>query len=193
MQEDTAARDFLRYAVSPAIWVGGAIFLVIFLSKLPFATLKQYADLSPIGTVIIAAIAASIAVGAMLVQRDTAKRRAAVDFFLKTETDETLINAYYNFTALVPQIPAILSRADLQRSDADCRTIETWLRVCELIAVGVIRGAFSENVTLAYWGDVLPETRRDAQLFIQHVRRTPGWGSAATYCDIDTLCRRWGH
>lgn len=55
-------------------------------------------------------IAAGIAWRAIHIQRDTAKRRAAIDFFLKMETEDGLIGAYDAFRALAPQIVAIASR-----------------------------------------------------------------------------------
>ena len=39
---------------------------------------------------------------------------------------------------------------------AEYKDARTFLNICELIAVGVNKGAFSESVSKAYWGDVLP-------------------------------------
>ena len=57
-----------------------------------FNCLETVAKLAPIGTALIALSAAIIALLAILAQMHIARRRAAIDFFLKTEVDtHTLI------------------------------------------------------------------------------------------------------
>ena len=158
-----------------------------------FDSFAQAAKVAPLATAFIALGAALVAVYAMHLQRDTARRRAAIDFFLKTEMDEKLIDAYNEFLDLVPQIPAIISRPTLSRRDDEYKKLRTWLNLCELIAVGINLGAFSERVSYDYWGYVLPESFMGARLFIMHIRSTPGLGAAATFCDLEKLCRKWGH
>jgi hypothetical protein len=74
-------------------------------------TLKEAAELAPLWTammttitVCIAATAAFIAWRAIGAQRDIARRRASIDFFLKTETDKTLIDLYEKYKRLGPTI-----------------------------------------------------------------------------------------
>ena len=153
----------------------------------------EAAKVAPLATAFIALVAAIIALVALFIQRDTARRRAAIDFFLKTEMDEKIIDTYNDFLDLVPQIPAIISRPTLSRRDEEYKKLRTWLNICELIAVGINLGAFSERVSYDYWGYVLPDSFRGARLFILHIRRTPGLGAAATYADLEKLCRKWGH
>jgi len=167
-------------AFSLGLWVG----------HLPITSLEGAAKLAPLGTAIIASFAAIIAAIAVFVQRDTARRRAAIDFFLKTEMDADIITAYHRFQELVPAISQIIARLD-PLLDNDYRELRKWLNICELIAVGVNRGAFSNRVTCDYWGDVLPDTFSQAKAFILYIRQTPGHGSPATYCDLEKLCRRW--
>jgi hypothetical protein len=56
-------------------WAGG----------LPLTSWEETAKIAPLGTAGVATLAAAIALAAMFAQRDTAKRRAAIDFFLKTK------------------------------------------------------------------------------------------------------------
>jgi len=60
-----------------------------------FNGLETVAKLAPIGTALIALSAAIIALLAILAQMHIARRRAAIDFFLKTEVDRTAIDLSY--------------------------------------------------------------------------------------------------
>src|SRR5215831_13768055 len=45
----------------------------------------------------------------------------------------------------------------------DYDDIRAFFNICELIAVGVNKGAFSKSVSEAYWGDVIPEVYKTAK------------------------------
>jgi hypothetical protein len=64
------------------------------------------------------------------------------------------------------------------------------LNICELIAVGIKR-TFSESVSYAYWGDVIPQSYRTAQHLITVIRNTPEEGSRYTYEDLEKLAEKW--
>src|SRR4051794_40207540 len=76
-----------------------AIVLVLFILGVHLATINwdMAARYAPIFTPTIALGAAIIAWRAIAAQRDIARRRAAIDFFLKTETDRNLIDLYTKF------------------------------------------------------------------------------------------------
>jgi hypothetical protein len=57
-------------------------------------TLEELAKIAPIGTVIIALSALGVATWSLLAQKGVTRRRAVIDFFLKTEMDEKLLIAY---------------------------------------------------------------------------------------------------
>ena len=116
---------------------------------------ETIAKLAPIGTALIVLIAAIIAFGSMWVQMHIARRRASIDFFLKAEMDTTVIDLYNKFKANAPLIAFVPDPSDLTRSDYN--DARAFLNICELIAVGVNKGAFSKSVSEAYWGDVNPE------------------------------------
>jgi hypothetical protein len=73
----------------------------------------------------------------------------------------------------------------------DYEDIRTWLNICELIAVGVNKGAFSKSVSEAYWGDVIQNTYRTAKALINRIRVTPGEGSKLTCFDLEDLAKKW--
>jgi hypothetical protein len=73
----------------------------------------------------------------------------------------------------------------------DYRDFCAFLNICELIAVGIKGGAFSERISQAYWGDVIPESYRTAEKLINRIRNTPGEGSRHTYVDLEELAKKW--
>ena len=124
---------------------------------------------TPIATATIALGAAGTAVAAILIQRDVAKRRAAIDFFLKTDLDREIISLYDRFKKIdVSHLRSTPMPAKLDLPEY--RDARTFLNICELIAVGVNKGAFSESVSKAYWGDVLPNAYKKMRAFIRDVR-----------------------
>jgi hypothetical protein len=156
-----------------------------------FNCLETVAKLAPIGTALIALSAAIIALLAILAQMHIARRRAAIDFFLKTEVDRTAIDLYKTFKAKAPLITSIPDPVlDVERRNA-YEDIRAFLNICELIAVGVRKRAFSKSVSKAYWGDVIPSSYQTAKQLIDDIRRTPGEGSRYTYIDLEKVAKKW--
>jgi hypothetical protein len=150
---------------------------------------ETMAKLAPIGTALIVLIAAIIALGSMWVQMHIARRRASIDFFLKAEMDTTVIDLYNKFKANAPLIAFVPDPSDLTRSDYN--DARAFLNICELIAVGVNKGAFSKSVSEAYWGDVIPDAYQTSKQLINNIRTTPGEGSRYTYINLEKLAKRW--
>ncbi|HZQ13668.1 MAG TPA: DUF4760 domain-containing protein [Pseudolabrys sp.] len=148
------------------------------------------AKFAPLATAIVAVVAAIIAFLAILTQRDIARRRAAIDFFLKTEMDQTLIDLYNDFKKIAPTILSHPSMSDFAKT-AGYQKVRAFLNVCELISVGINQGAFSKRVSYAYWGDVLPNSYKATLPLIKYVRESGDDGSAATYVDLEKICKKW--
>jgi hypothetical protein len=151
---------------------------------------KAVASLAPIGTALIALSAALIALRAIQAQKDIARGRAAIDFFLKTDLDPNTAKLYTDFRKIVPTIRGIDSWTDFMKTD-EFKTVRSFLNICELIAVGVRHGAFSERLSFAYWGDVLPASYNETQDLIREIRVTPGEGTRDSLSDLEWLCKRW--
>jgi hypothetical protein len=149
---------------------------------------EAVAKLAPIGTALIALSAAIIAWFAIQAHRDIAKRRAAIDFFLKTEMDKTAIDLYINFKKNAPLVTSVPTNPLDNREYNDIRA---FLNICELIAVGVLTGAFSESVSFDYWRDIIPKSYRDAEQLIKDIRNTPEEGSRHTYIELEKLAKIW--
>jgi hypothetical protein len=163
--------------------------LGVWLAGYPLSSWEEAAKIAPIGTAAIAAVAVSIAFAAMLLQKDIAKRRAAIDFFLKSEMDPASITAYENFEKVAANAAQLVAQQGFGKTHPDYAHFRHWLNVCELIAVGVNKDAFSERVALDYWGDVLPTTFNDAKPFITFVRET--YKTPESFVDLETLVKRW--
>jgi hypothetical protein len=69
--------------------------------------------------------------------------------------------------------------------------VRSFLNVCELIAVGINERVFSERVSYAYWGDVLPWSYQAAEPLIQYVRQRQGEGTPSTYRDLEHVAKEW--
>jgi hypothetical protein len=149
---------------------------------------------APVATAIIALLAASAAWRAVYVQRDIARRRAAIDFFLKTEMDEATVALYERFRGI--DCNALCSRlrqcsipmAD-QKDKKEYQDVRRWLNICELIAAGVRYKALSNGVSHAYWSDVLSEAYTKTESLIGDIRTTKGEGSELTYSDLEWLLK----
>lgn len=148
------------------------------------------AKLAPLGTALLACIAAGIAIWAIFAQRDIARRRAAIDFFLKTEMDKDLLALYDVFKEKASIIRS-LPNLSAYTTTPEYKEIRKFLNICELIAVGVNEKAFSNRVSYSYWGDILLRGYRDAERLINHVRRDAAEGTMHTYIDLERLCKKW--
>jgi hypothetical protein len=149
--------------------------------------LETITRLAPIGTASIALLAALIALGAIWAQVYMARRRASIDFFLKTETDKTVIDLYNKFKKHAPRVSS--SREPWLDEEHD--DIRTFLNICELIAVGVNKRAFSESVSFHYWVDVIKKSYRTSEQLINNIRNNPEEGSPYTYIELEKLAKRW--
>jgi hypothetical protein len=147
------------------------------------------AKLAPIDTATIALIAAIIALSAIWARMHIARRRASIDFLLKTETDRTAIELYDKFKEKAPKITTVPDPSDARRRDYN--DIRSWLNICELIAVGVNKGAFSKSISFDYWGDVIPRSYQTAERLIHDIRNNPEEGSQHTCVELEKLATRW--
>jgi Domain of unknown function (DUF4760) len=152
--------------------------------------ISSVADYSQIITAAIAILATIIAAISILEQRGIARKRAAIDFFLKTQMDDTMIELYNDFRRIAPGIAAVPSMESFVIT-ADHARVRAFLNVCELIAVGINERVLSERVSYAYWGDVLPRSYQAAEPLIKYVRKRPGEGTSSTYRDLEKVSQAW--
>jgi hypothetical protein len=151
-------------------------------------TLVEAIQDAPVFTAGIGALALITAVTSILVQRKVARCRAAVDFFVKIEMDEAMIAAFRAFEDGVREFRSFLSMEAFMESQ-HCRSIQRYLNIHELMAVGVHTKIFDQRVCYAFWSDILAAHHNDTERLIAHIRRQPG--GSATYEDLLRLHRRW--
>jgi hypothetical protein len=136
-------------------------------------TWKVVASLAPIGTAIIAVSAALIALLAIRAQRDIASRRAAIDFFLRAEMDDKMVEVYKHFETGIRTLcgnPSTATFADTpEYSD-----IRRFLDIQELFAVGIYNKIFDHRICYHYWADTTCDAFRGAKPVIDHARNQIG-------------------
>jgi hypothetical protein len=97
----------------------------------------------------VAVAAGLIAIWNIQSQRQIARKRAAFDVFLKTETDEKMLTAYDNFHAGIIEMKKVTSVEEFCTSELT-RPHYLWIRkylnVHELIAVGIRENVLDSNV-----------------------------------------------
>jgi hypothetical protein len=143
-------------------------------------------------TAVIATLAFGGAIYSVWSQRDVARKRAAVDVFIKTEMDEKMIVAYDNFHTGLEEMRKAATIADFCTSAAardHYLSIRKYLNVHELIAVGIIKKVLDGDVCYKYWADTLTNGYRDAKPVIDYVRTRPK--NKYTYSELDTINQRW--
>jgi len=113
---------------------------------------------APLMTPAVAVGAGCIALYAVHVQRTIARRRAAIDFFLKTEMDEALLKRFNDFESKVEALNAAMTPTTTMAELGvmpDYPYIRGYLNIHELIAVGIRLKVFDEKVSFHYWSGVL--------------------------------------
>ena len=109
-------------------------------------------------TAIVAVSAAGVAAVGITIQWRLARRRAAIDFFLKTEADKHLVDAYDEFWAGIRHMRTIAIQDFCTSEKEDVRkhyfAVRKYLNVHELIAVGIKNGMFDDRTCYDFWSRV---------------------------------------
>lgn len=143
-------------------------------------------------TVGVAVAAGSIAIWNIISQRAIARRRAAFDLFLKTETDEKMLAAYDNFHVGLAALKASSSVEQFCTSDethSQYLHIRKYLNVHELVAVGIREKVLDGDVCYYYWADTLMNNYSDAKAVLEFVLNRPK--NKHTYADLVRLNDAW--
>ena len=151
--------------------------------------LESVAKVAPVGTATIALFAASIAWVSLNTQKLIARRRAATDFFLKTEMDKAMLDAYDEYKnsakTFAGQHVAVISDTE---ANGHYRNIRRYLDVVELLAIGIHTKTFDENVCYWFWFSILERATVDCAPVIRKAREEDG---AFTYEELVRLQKRW--
>src|SRR4051812_29120126 len=116
--------------------------------------LEELAKLAPLATASVAIAALWIAGTSILAQRETAQRRAALDFFLKTEMDDKITDLFHGLQTAVRKVDGLPTLEGFELT-SEYKTILKCLNIHELLAVGIRDKIFDEKICYNYWSDIL--------------------------------------
>jgi hypothetical protein len=139
-------------------------------------------------TAVVALGAAAIAVYSITVQRQIARKRATIDFFLKVSMDKESLETYEMFKVQIDKFHSSFNY-DIYIKTTPYIKVRIWLNICELISVGINRKVFDDRLAFDCWGDVLPWCYDQCEPLIQSFRAHDG--SELSYIDLQTVAHRW--
>ncbi len=148
---------------------------------------------APLITASIATIAGIVAIISILVTKKIARRRAAIDFFLKTEMDQALLTLYENCQKHIKIINASITpdtKLEELVAAEGYGAVRTYLNIHELIAVGIKNKVFDAKVCYQFWSGILVGHCTAAEAIIIFSRKAPE--EEAAYLQLTNLNRKWG-
>lgn len=153
----------------------------------------QLLPYAPFITALIALGAVATAITAILTQARIARRRAAIDFFLKTDLDEKMLEAHREFEASIKLLKSHTAGGGTvgdfaAANDTAYRQIWKYLNVHELIAVGIKRKVFDAGVCYNFWGDALVRHAKDAEAVIYYEMEA---SAPSAYLELRQLSAKW--
>jgi hypothetical protein len=153
---------------------------------------------APLFTPIVATVAGLIALYSIHVTRSVARKRAAVDFFLKTDMDKGMVEAYLNFQKASTAFAKHVEKGDpietFVRDGQGNYTmgyvdVTSYLNIHELVAVGIKNKVFDHDVCYAFWSDALVRHTNRTQKLIDHVVEAEG--QPAGFIELRNLSTKW--
>jgi Domain of unknown function (DUF4760) len=144
----------------------------------------------------IAGGALGAAVISITSQREIARKRAAIDFFLKTDLDQNMIVAHADFETALKKLKSHVANSGTVRSFAEEKETENdykkfllYLNIHELMAVGIKNKVFDEQVCYNFWSDAMVRHVKEADSIIQY--EIAEGGSDALYLELRNLSVGW--
>jgi hypothetical protein len=151
---------------------------------------EHIGKVAPIGTALIALSAAIVAVFSLLAQLHIARRRAAIDVFLKTEMDLGMLTAYQDYVDGLGAAKQYSNVDQFKKADPKAYgAVRTYLDVNELICIGINHKAFDQRVCYGFWYGILDRARTEGGEIIKHARELVD--GAHTYDHILSVNDRW--
>jgi hypothetical protein len=136
--------------------------------------LEHLSKVAPVLTAVVASSAAVIAVWSLSAQKQIARRRAAIDFFLKTETDVSMLEAHRQYLLAVKVLqsePDVVRFVDSDDYEKHYMALRHYLNVHELLAVGVNQKVFDAAACYAFWNGELEDAFNECNRVLLHLQR----------------------
>jgi hypothetical protein len=136
-----------------------------------------------------ALIAACVSIGS---QRAIARKRAAIDFFIKTEMDRETLSLYDRFAKAVGVLE------EHQQSNLNLETfvntesywdIRGFLNLNELMGVGINKAVLDEDVCYDFWSGELRRAYEKTKVLIEHIQGMPR--ERFTYIELVAVSQKW--
>jgi hypothetical protein len=147
---------------------------------------------APLAAAIIASIAGLIAYFALRAQKEIARKRAAIDFFLKADLDSSILAVNQKFFPSVRAVNDLIetgaSFEEIEKTD-EYKSVEAYLNIHELLAVAVRKSIFDERTCYDYWSGALMGHWQESQKLIDIIRARPYDKDA--YIEVSRLYLKW--
>lgn len=144
---------------------------------------------APTATALVAGAALLIAWRSLQSQRETARKRAALDVFFKTEMDAKLMDVRTQYKKARSILCAAEDMSSFRKTQ-EYISVLAMLNIHELIAVGIRQGVLDEEVCYGFWGDILIDHYTDCKKLIRYEQENDG-GTPYTFIDLQRIGERW--
>lgn len=146
-------------------------------------------------------LTAFVAIGALIIgiisirsQRDIARKRAATDFFLKTEMDRETLESHKRYTAALAKLASVVGADGKIHGSSFIESDEYWairdyLNLHELMAVGILKEVFDDDVCYDFWAGEMRRAYAQAMPLINYVQSKPG--EEYTYAEMLKVAKKW--
>jgi Domain of unknown function (DUF4760) len=125
-------------------------------------------------------------------QREIARKRAAMDFFVKTDMDSHTLVQHKNFKKACEKLKEHLSvNKPLEEffGTDEYNSIRDYLNLHELMGVGINRQVLDDSVCEDFWAGELHRAWRDTKPLIEWIQNLPD--EAGTYVELVKVYKRW--
>jgi hypothetical protein len=125
-------------------------------------------------------------------QREIARKRAAMDFFVKTEMDQDTLKSHKRFNDAVDKLISHLASGDPCAgfvATPEYWHIRDYLNLHELMAVGLNTQVYDDDVCFAFWSRELEQAYEKTLPLIQHIQNMPD--EKDTYTELVKVTEGW--
>jgi hypothetical protein len=125
-------------------------------------------------------------------QRELARKRAAMDFFVKIEMDRDALAAHDKFTKAIERLEAHLAQGKTCEefsSTEEYWDIRAYLNWQELMGVGINQRVFDDNVCFEFWSGELDRVYEKTQELIEYIQGRSD--EPGTYSELVSVSKRW--
>jgi Domain of unknown function (DUF4760) len=149
--------------------------------------------LAPLFTPLVATVAGIVAITSIVVTKSIARKRAAIDFFLKTDMDKGMVDAHIAFEEAVIVLKQHLKDGktieEFCKGGKTYKDVRAYLNIHELVAVGIKNKVFDEDVCYNYWSDALVGHTAETHELLEH--EASAEGGEASYLELRNLSIKW--